>query len=154
MNRKLTQIKESVEFLLARFKKEKRSSVKQKLQALYLIASGQVKRQSNLSKFLGVHRNTISCWLKTYEESGLETLLEIKKPSGRPTSLTPEAMADLQERLNSPAGFVSYQAVGQFLSEEHSIDLSYSRVHQLVRYKLQAKPKSPRPSNPKKKGSG
>lgn len=154
MNRKLIQVKESVEVLREKLRKEKKSSVKQRLQALYLIVSGQVNRQSNLSNLLGVHRNTISSWLKTYEERGLDTLLEIKKPSGRPTSVTPQALAELKERLNTPEGFASYAGVRQFLSEEHAIDLSYSRVHKLVRYDLEAKPKSPRPSNPQKKRGG
>jgi transposase len=151
MNRVLTQVKESIEFLKEKLKKEKSPSVKQRIQALYLIASKQVTRQSHISRVLGVHRNTVSSWLKTYEENGFDVMLEIKPQPGRPTSLTAEAISGLKERLNRSEGFASYEEARQFLSEEHSIELSYSRVHKLVRYEMGAKPKSPRPSNPEKK---
>jgi len=151
MNRILTQVKESIEFLKEKLKKEKSSTAKQRIQALYLIASKQVTRQSHISRVLGVHRNTVSSWLKTYEENGFDSMLEIKQQPGRPTSLTMEAISGLKERLNRAEGFASYEEARQFLSKEHSIELSYSRVHKLVRYEMGATQKSPRPSNPEKK---
>ena len=34
--------------------------------------------------------------------------------------------------------------------EEHDVELPYATVHGIVRYELEAKPKAPRPSHPKK----
>jgi RNA polymerase sigma-70 factor (ECF subfamily) len=34
--------------------------------------------------------------------------------------------------------------------EEHNVELPYATVHGIVRYELEAKPKAPRPSHPKK----
>ena len=35
--------------------------------------------------------------------------------------------------------------------QKHKIEIKYAAVHKLMRYKLAAKAKSPRPNNPKKK---
>jgi hypothetical protein len=59
-------------------------------------------------------------------------------------------MDNLKERLSEPEGFGSYMEIQRWLAEEHGVELSYSTVHGIVRYDLEAKPKSPRPSHPKK----
>ncbi|PSQ95966.1 MAG: transposase, partial [Bacteroidetes bacterium SW_7_64_58] len=40
--------------------------------------------------------------------------------------------------------------IQRWLAEEQDLELCYSTVHGIVRYDLEAKPKSPRPSHPKK----
>jgi len=46
---------------------------RQRLQALYLLASGQAESRPALAKLLVVHRHTIKAWLTRYEEDGLST---------------------------------------------------------------------------------
>jgi transposase len=46
--------------------------------------------------------------------------------------------------LKQPQGFSSYGQVQQWLKQGYGIDAAYKTVHQLVRYKLQAKLKKPR----------
>ena len=85
-----------------------------------------------------------------YEEKGLEKLLDIYQPSGAKPKITEVAKAEISEILASAKGFRSYKEIHQLVVEKHQIAVCYRAVHNLVRYKLSAKPKVPRPSNPKK----
>jgi transposase len=93
----------------------------------------------------------VSTWLKTYEAGGLEALLQLKKAKGKPPKMTGTAKADLAEKLADEKGFGSYGEIRSYLLEKHEVELSYSRVHTIVRYEMKAKPKVARPSNPNKK---
>jgi hypothetical protein len=59
-------------------------------------------------------------------------------------------LAQRPERLDDPRGFASYGELQPYLAQAQKVRLSYSAVHALVRYKLRAKPKSPRRAHPKK----
>jgi len=153
MNRKLTKVTETAEYLRNKLKAETNPLLLQRLQALYLIASKQVKRRSEIARMLGVNRNSVSTWLKKYEKLGLNDLLTVKKASGQPPKMTVEAKADLAEKLADAKGFGSYGEIRAYLLAEHQVELSYSRVHTIVRYEMKAKPKVVRPTNPNKKKS-
>jgi hypothetical protein len=64
--------------------------------------------------------------------------------------ITPTALTALHEKLNDPQGFASYHQIRLWLAQEPQVTLVYSSVHDLVRYKLRAKPQRPRPSHAKK----
>jgi transposase len=119
---------------------------------LLLFKTEEAKSRSAAARHLGVHRNTIADWIGLYEKGGLEKLREIGEPGPEPgqQSIPPTVMEDLKERLSKPEGFGSYKEIQQWLAEEQDVDLCYSTVHGIVRYDLGAKPKSPRPSHPKK----
>ncbi len=151
MNRKLTKVKETAEQLREKIKSEAHPLFWQRLQALYLIASEQVKRRTQIAKILGVNRNSVSTWLRIYETGGLEELLKLNKAKGKPPKMTLRAKAAMAEKLTDEKGFGSYGEIQAYLLEEHQVELSYSRVHTIVRYEMKAKPKVPRPSNPNKK---
>lgn len=153
MNRKLTKVKETAEQLREKLKSEAHPLFWQRLQALYLIASAQVKRRTQIAKILGVNRNSVSTWLRIYETGGLEELLKLNKAKGKPPKMTLRAKAAMAEKLTDQKGFGSYGEIQAYLLEEHQVELSYSRVHTIVRYEMKAKPKVPRPSNPNKKKS-
>jgi len=153
MNRKLTKVKETAEQLREKLKSEAHPLFWQRLQALYLIASEQVKRRTQIAKILGVNRNSVSTWLRIYETGGLEELLKLNKAKGKPPKMTLRAKAAMAEKLTDEKGFGSYGEIKAYLLAEHQVELSYSRVHKIVRYEMKAKPKVPRPSNPNKKKS-
>ena len=121
-----------------------------RLQALYLLASGQAPSRLVLAKLMAVHRHTIQTWLRLYEAGGLSAVLTIKKAPGKRPSLTPAILTKLRARLAHNRGFGSYGEIRQYLARVHKIHLAYSTVHKLVRYRLKAKPKAPRRSHPKK----
>lgn len=150
MNKLLPTITESVASLQKRLRAEPDAKKRHRLQALYLLASGQARSRLGLAQLLAVHRHTIRTWLTLYAEGGLQALLTIRKAPGKVSGLTAPMREQLQARLQEPQGFASYTEIQQYLAREHHFSRSYSAVHALVRYKLRAKPKAPRRSHPKK----
>jgi transposase len=150
MYKALPTITESADALQHHFRAEKDPQKRQRLQALYLLASGQAASRLAIAELLAVHRHTVRAWLATYEKGGLRALLTIKKAPGKRSALTPAVRAQLLTRLRQPRGFGSYREIQQYLATEHHVHLAYSSVHGVVRYQLQAKPKAPRRSHPKK----
>jgi transposase len=150
MYKALPMITESPEELQQRFRAEKDAQLRSRLQALYLLATGQATSRLQVAELLAIHRHTVRAWLATYERGGLAALLTIKKPPGKASALSPAVRTKLQARLREPRGFGSYGEIQQYLATDHHVQLAYSTVHGIVRYQLQAKPKSPRRSHPKK----
>src|SRR5215510_6901241 len=151
MNKPLPRLAETPEALQTQLRAQTDSKKRSRLQALYLLASGQAASRLALAKLMAVHRHTIQTWLKLYEEGGLRALLAIKKAPGKRSSLTPAVLAKLQARLIHTRGFGSYGVIQHYLARVHKIPLAYSTVHKQVRYRLKAKPKAPRRSHPKKR---
>src|SRR4051794_27736142 len=113
MNKPLPAIAESPKSLHAQLRVETDAKKRARLQALYLLASGQAASRLALAKLLAVHRHTIQTWLKLYEAGGLGALLTIKKAPGERSSLTPSVWTKLQEQLADVRGFGSYGEVQQ-----------------------------------------
>ena len=78
-------------------------------------------------------------------------MLQIYHPSGAPAKITLAAVAEIEEILATEKGFPTYQEIYQMVVKKHQIKVGYTAVHKLVMYKLKAKAKVPRPSNPKKR---
>ncbi len=150
MNKALPKIRETSEELREMLKKESHGKRQNRLQALYLIVTRQAKSRGKVAEMLGKNRNTISDWLSLYETEGLEKLLEIYKPSGATPKINEPIIEEIKAILGSEKGFRTYKEIHQMVVKKHKITIHYSNVHQLVRYKLEAKAKVPRPSNPKK----
>ena len=146
------EISESIDWLGRQVRAEQDAQVQRRLHMLLLLKSGKAESRSAAARHLGVHRNTIGNWLQLYEDGGIEALREIDDPGPDPgqQSIPPEVMEKLKKRLSRPEGFGSYKEIQRWLAEEHGVELPYSTVHGIVRYELEAKPKAPRPSHPKK----
>ncbi len=69
--------------------------------------------------------------------------------SGQRTIPAP-VLDELKTRLRDPAGFAGYHKVQFWLHDEFGLDVPYKSVYTLVRYRLKAKLKVPRPEHPKK----
>ena len=148
----LPEIAEPVEKLEELVRKERDAQIQRRFHMLLLLKTGEAKSRSAAARQLGVHRNTIANWLQLYEDGGIEALREIKDPGPDPgqQSIPPEVMEKLKKRLSKPEGFGSYKEIQQWLADSCGVDLPYTTVHRIVRYDLEAKPKAPRPSHPKK----
>jgi Homeodomain-like domain len=98
-------ITESAEALHQRIKQEKDSKKRQRLPALYLVASGHVRHRTELAVLLGVHRHSVAAWLAAYAAGGLDQALHSRVP--RPPirqRITTTAWAALQDqRQDRPA---------------------------------------------------
>ena len=151
MRKKLPTIHESAEELQQRMKREKDLKKRQRLHALYLVASGQARHRKDIAPLLGVHRHSVAAWLDAYVEGGLDHALRYHVPTPPVhRRMTDTALTALQEKLKEPSGFAGYDQIRVWLAEEHQVALAYSSVHALVRYQLHAKPKRPRPTHVKK----
>ena len=148
----LPEVPESVDELERLVRKEKDAQIQRRFQMLLLLKTGEAKSRSGAARQLGVHRHTVSDWVELYEEGGIEKIQEVEDPGPEPgqQSIPSGVMEALKDRLAEPEGFGSYKDIQRWLAEEHGVELCYSTVHGIVRYDLGAKPKSPRPSHPKK----
>ena len=148
----LPEITEPTDKLEELVRKEQDAQIQLRYHMLLLLKTGEAESRSGAARHLGVHRNTIASWLELYEDGGLEGLREVGEPGPDPgqQSIPSGVMDQLKDRLSKPEGFGSYKEIQRWLAEEHELDLPYSTVHRIVRYDLEAKPKSPRPSHPKK----
>jgi len=97
-----------------------------------------------------VHRHTVGRWLEIYETAGLEAMVTIKTHSNRQPVLTRVVRQALAKKLHHAHGFASYGEVQQWLQRRYRVKVQYQTLHRLVRYRLRAKLKVPRPSHVKK----
>ena len=154
MYRALPTITETAEELKARLSAERHRQKRQRLHALYLLASGQARTRQQVAQLLGVHRETVGAWLATYATGGLTALLDVYVAPGKQPSLPPDVERALQQQLCHPDGFASYEAIRLWLLETHQITIKYKTLHNLLRTKLKAKPKVVRPGHIKKPDRG
>jgi transposase len=150
MRNALPVITEDAETLKQRLQREHDGHKQPRLQMLYLLASGQAQTRRDVAQLLGVHRNTIGHWLARYTRGGLETLLDRYVPPGKPLSVPPDVLAALEQALRQPAGFASYEALRQWVQQTYHLEVNYHTLYTIVRTKLKAKLKVPRPSHTKK----
>jgi transposase len=145
-------IAETLETLQRRLRRETDLRLKARLHLLVLIQASDAQTQVEAAERLAVHPNTVWRWLQTYREGGLEGLLTLSRrgaPTGQRTLPAPVFDA-LKRRLTDPEGFASYIEVQQWLKGEFDLEVPYKSVHKLVRYRLKAKLKAPRPHHDKK----
>jgi len=121
------------------------SAVQERIQVLYWLKSKQVESTGAIASLIGKHRTTVSRWLSRYRQGGIKNLLDKGKSSGRKSEVTPELEQKILIELNDPEGFSSYKEVQRWLKVMEDVEMSYSGVHHLVRYRLKAKLKVPRP---------
>jgi transposase len=150
MRKPVPVIHETAEALKQRLKQEPHPQRQQRLHALYLLASGQARYRHQVASLLGLDRNTIGVWLDRYAQGGLAMLLDLYVPQGKRPALTPDQLAQLQVAVAQATGFGSYGEIQQWIATTLGVSLSYNAVHKLVRYKLRAKLKVPRPTHIKK----
>jgi transposase len=97
----LPEIIESEKELKELLTKEKDYRAKQRLQTLYLLRTSQAKTRLEVSRILGVNRDTVGRWLSSYDEGGINKLLDICHPKGRPSSLPQQYKEELIDRLST-----------------------------------------------------
>ncbi len=150
MYQEIPPIVEDADTLKQQFTAERHPVKRQRLHMLYLLASRQATTRVTAAALLGLSRNTIGRWLALYTTGGLAGLLQVYRPTGKAPALTAEQIAQLQTKLADPTGFASYEAIRVWINTTFGTTMTLNAVHKLVRYKLGAKPKVPRPTNPKK----
>lgn len=128
---------------------QKTARGKERVQALYLLKTKQVETVQQLAVVLGRNRVTVQRWLQKYRMGGLDKLLEVSQSKGRPMIIPEEAIEIIKQELLDPEGMMRYGEVQTWMKAVLGIEASYHVVHNLVRYKLKAKLKTPRPRSSK-----
>ena len=124
---------------------------RQKIQTLYWLKAGYSQSVTDVALRLGVHRTTVHRWLKQYSEEGSKKFLEILPRPGRPLAIPPEVIRGIEQKLSpETTGFKSYKEIEKWVEENYRISIKYSTLHHQIRYRLQAKLKTPRRSSIKK----
>ena len=143
------EIQESAEQLQKLMHQQQKPQARERIQVLYLLKTQQAKTVTQAAQLMGRHRVTLQAWLSLYRQGGLKAMLAINPRPGRKASIPLWAVKALAKKLQEPEGFQSYQHIQQWLAQTLGIQASYFVVYQLVRYKLKAKLKVPRPRNHK-----
>lgn len=150
MHRSIPPIHEDAAALKQSMQQEPHSRRKQRLHALFLLASGQARSRSEVARVLGVNREAVSRWLDRYAAGGLEAMLTLPTFPGRKRALSDDQLAALGEALRRPEGFASYIAIQAWIAETFGITMQYAAVRDLVIRHFGTKLKVPRRSHPKK----
>jgi transposase len=83
-----------------------------------------------------------------YRTEGLAGLLQWNYHGGRRSKISEAMVAALQLHLNDPTqGFHSYGEIQQWLLQKYEVEIPYSTVHHVVRYRIKAKLKVARPTH-------
>ena len=149
--REFPPVHESVIDLEARLRYENHAKRRSRIHLLILIVSGQVKNRSEAAKHLRVHRNSVYNWLEAYKAGGLEQMLQIGTtgPRAEQKSLPAPVFQTLREKVEGE-GFSGYTSAKEWLRTQYGLELPYSTVHKIIRYRLGAKLKRARPRHQKK----
>ena len=150
MNKKVPEITESVEDLKRLLRQAKKKHEIQRLTALYLLKSKQVKTRLEVAACLGVDRTSVGHWLGAYETGGLQNLLKRRYAPGRVSILTAEQQVHLRNELQKPNGFSSYVEIQRYIAETLGVEMNYKTVYTMVHDKWGCKLKVPRTSHVKK----
>ena len=143
------EISESQEELEKALKHATTASSKERLQMLYWLKTGQVSSRRSLAERLGRDQATITRWARKYKDEGTRGLLEVKHAPGKVPLVSGSDLERLKKRLQEPSGFTSYGQIQQWLKSELGLSLAYKTVYEIVRKRLGAKLKVPRPQSTK-----
>lgn len=148
-------VRESAAELLELRRTERDERRRERLHALWLVASAAVSSRMELARQLGRNRETISRWVAEYARGGLAALLRPAERPGPPSQggigLPAVAQAALRARLARVQGERGYLALWQWAQAEHALAYSYSHFHRWVRGQLGATLKVARKSHGRKK---
>ena len=111
------------------------------------MASEQAQTRQDVARLLGVSRTTVGRWLARYEAGGVVALLDMYVPPGTRPSLAPAILASIEQALQRPAGFGSYEALRQWVEQTHHVQVTYKTLDPLVRTRFKATRNVPRPSH-------
>ncbi|HEV6967764.1 helix-turn-helix domain-containing protein [Roseateles sp.] len=84
---------------------------------LRLLKSGQAANVSRAAGLVGYGLRTVQEWWRVYRESGLSTLLRVRRAGGVPEQMTPEAWSGLEVEMR--AGRIQRMSDAQRYLDEH-----------------------------------
>ena len=151
----LPTVMESAADLFEMRRHERDERRRERLHALWLVASAEVNSRTTLARRLGRNRESVSRWLADYVQGGLAALLRPAKQPGPAsrggTSLPTAVQAAVRARLAGAQGERGYLSLWRWAQAEHGVQIGYSRFYRWVRGPLGATLKVARKSHGQKK---
>jgi transposase len=139
---------ESTEELYERYKAETDIRARKRLQALWLVRSGQSVRAA--AKQAGVGERTVVRWLGWYREGGADTVLEKVPGHGAlgATSRLSEEQRWLLVEETAKGKFRTYDEAREWVEQEYGVKYRYKGIYSMLG-RLGVHPKVPRPISEK-----
>jgi hypothetical protein len=147
MRKVLPVITDDATPLKQRVRRERDGRQNPRLQRRSLRASGQAQTRQDVAPLLGVHRHTIGHWLAIYETGGLQALLDVYVPAGKPLSLPQDVLDALEQALRQPAGVASYEGLRQWGQQTQHREVNDHTLSTIVRTRFKTKLNVARPSH-------
>jgi transposase len=149
MRKALPRVTEDADPLKQRLQRTDDGRTTPRLQRLSRLARGRAQTRQEVAQLLGVHRHTMGHWRARYEARGLDALLALYVPAGKPLSLPPDGLAAITRALQQPTGFASDAALRQWVQRTYHLDVNDHTLDTMVRTTLKTKLKVARPSHTK-----
>ncbi len=144
-------IKESIEDLKTRYRKESNSKVKLRIKSLIYTKEERYRTQTILATHLGIDYSSLKRWFKQYKEEGLASFLSLKSGGNKPSIITPEIHQKLAEKLrDSTNPLRGYWEAQQWLGHHCNLEIQYNTVRTYLIRHFKTKLKTPRKSHYKK----
>ena len=99
-------IQESAEELKEKMNQQFKGKGKERLQALYLLKTGQCQQLDEVAAIVGRSRRTVNRWLNDYQEGGLAQLIEPRKKTSRFISEAQNLVSETQDFVSETQNFV------------------------------------------------
>lgn len=136
---------------LKQIHKQSSSHLKPRIQMLILSKQAKAAGKNALATALGVNHNSVQNWRKTYEQGGIEKLLEDKRGGNRAAIIdaaTDKALRlKLSDAKNAPRSFKELQ---QWVDEHYIAGINYHTLNKHVKRRYGAKIKVARKSHAQK----
>jgi hypothetical protein len=114
------------------------------------LASGHAQTRQAGAQRLGVPCHPVGHGRVTYEARGPAALLVLYVPADTLPSLSPAALAAIEQVLRQPAGFASYATLRPWVPQTSQLDLHYHTLYTIVRttFKTELTGARPDPTKP------
>jgi transposase len=131
------------EVLRAAYRAEQRVDVRQRLQALWLLRSGE-RKLDEVATVVGVHYRSVQYWVAWYREGGLAAVRSHRIGGyGQTSRLTPEQQEQLAQEVET-GRFHNATAIRAWVAETFGVSYTEGGMYSLLE-RLRCKPKVPRP---------
>jgi transposase len=152
MNQGMLVVWEDADQLRKLMSQQSDSRLRTRLQMLYLLRIGAATNRCEVARLLGVSRETVGSWLHLYECGGLAALLRLGQAPGAVSSLPPQVLAGMREKLAQPLGCASFRELHRWVEQTYQIRTTYRVVHYTATAVLGARLAVARRSHIKKRG--
>ena len=138
---------DTADALAQQYRREPNARRAQRLRALWLVRDGHSVRET--ARLVGVDERSVGLWLRWYRAEGLAAVVGQHRccGKGRAGRLTVEQEGKLREQLATGAVYTAADAV-TWVAEQFQVTYRRNGMYSLLA-RLGARPKVPRPHNPK-----